>query len=321
LQIYEKLITFARKFSKIVMEETKIKTDSVKAWLLAARPKTLSGAAVPVMIGGALAYTDVDSYFDADFSWLAFLLCLLFAFAMQIDANFINDFFDFANGADDAETRLGPRRACAQGWVKLDSMKRAIAATTCIACIVGLPLAWYGGMEMVLIGILSVVFAFLYTTFFSYRGLGDILVLVFFGIVPVCCTYYVQLHTITWQVFLASLACGMVIDALLIVNNFRDRDNDRLSGKNTIIVKLGPEAGLQLYAGVGVGAVILGGTFWLNGHLLAFLFPFIYLLLHILTYLKIKRIYQGKALNLCLGETARNIFIYGLCVSIGLLLI
>jgi 1,4-dihydroxy-2-naphthoate octaprenyltransferase len=105
------------------------------------------------------------------------------------------------------------------------------------------------------------------------------------------------------------------------VNNFRDRDNDRLSGKNTIIVKLGPEAGLQLYAGVGVGAVILGGTFWLNGHLLAFLFPFIYLLLHILTYLKIKRIYQGKALNLCLGETARNIFIYGLCVSIGLLLI
>ena len=81
------------------MEETKIKTDSVKAWLLAARPKTLSGAAVPVMIGGALAYTDVDSYFDADFSWIAFLLCLLFAFAMQIDANFINDFFDFANGA------------------------------------------------------------------------------------------------------------------------------------------------------------------------------------------------------------------------------
>ena len=303
------------------MEETKIKTDSVKAWLLAARPKTLSGAAVPVMIGGALAYTDVDSYFDAHFSWIAFLLCLLFAFAMQIDANFINDFFDFANGADDAETRLGPRRACAQGWVKLDSMKRTIAATTCIACIVGLPLAWYGGMEMVLIGILSVVFAFLYTTFFSYRGLGDILVLVFFGIVPVCCTYYVQLHTITWQVFLASLACGMVIDALLIVNNFRDRDNDRLSGKNTIIVKLGPKAGLQLYAGVGVGAVILGGTFWLNGHLLAFLFPFIYLLLHILTYLKIKRIYQGKALNLCLGETARNIFIYGLCVSIGLLLI
>ena len=304
------------------MEETIIKTDSPKAWLLAARPKTLSGAAVPVMIGVALAYTDATAFYEeGTFSWTAALLCLLFAFAMQIDANFINDFFDFANGTDDVETRLGPRRACAQGWVKLDSMKKAIAATTCIACVIGLPLVLYGGLEMILIGALCVVFAFLYTTFFSYQGLGDLLVLVFFGLVPVCCTYYVQLHTITWQVFLASLACGLVIDALLIVNNFRDRDSDREAGKNTIIVRLGAEAGLQLYLGVGIGAVILGATFWMNGHLLAFLFPVIYLLLHILTYLKIKRIYQGKALNLCLGETARNIFIYGLCVSIGLLLI
>ena len=304
------------------MEEPVIKTNSAKAWLLAARPKTLSGAAVPVMIGVSLAYTDALAFYEeGTFSWTAAILCLLFAFVMQIDANFINDFFDFANGTDDVETRLGPRRACAQGWVKLDAMKKAIAATTCIACVIGLPLAYFGGLEMILIGILCVVFAFLYTTFFSYKGLGDLLVLVFFGIVPVCCTYYVQLHTVTWQVFLASLACGLVIDAMLIVNNFRDRDNDREAGKNTIIVKLGAEAGLQLYLAVGIGAVILGGTFWMNGHVLAFLFPLLYLLMHIFTYLRIKRIYQGKALNQCLGETARNIFIYGLCVSIGLLLV
>ena len=302
-------------------EERKIKTDSAKAWLLAARPKTLSGAAVPVMIGVALVWVDAPQYDGEPFSWLAALLCLLFSFAMQIDANFINDFFDFANGTDDVETRLGPRRACAQGWVKLDSMKRAIALTTCLACVIGLPLAWFGGLEMILVGILCVVFAFLYTTFFSYQGLGDWLVLVFFGIVPVCCTYYIQLHTVTWQVFLASLACGMVIDALLIVNNFRDRDNDRLAGKDTLIVKLGPEAGLQLYLGVGIGAIILGFTFWMNGHILASLLPLIYFILHLFTWLKIKRIYQGKALNLCLGETARNIFIYGLCVSIGLILV
>jgi 1,4-dihydroxy-2-naphthoate octaprenyltransferase len=86
-------------------------------------------------------------------------------------------------------------------------------------------------------------------------------------------------------------------------------------------VRLGAKAGLQLYIGVGVGAMILGATFLLNGHLLAFVFPFIYLVLHLMTYLKIKQIYQGKALNLCLGETARNIFIYGVCVSLGLLLI
>ena len=115
------------------MEEAIIKTNSLKAWLLAARLKTLSGAAVPVMIGAALAWQDAKQYDGDVFSWTAALLCLLFSFAMQIDANLINDFFDFVNGSDDAETRLGPRRACAQGWVTLDAMKKAIALTTCAA--------------------------------------------------------------------------------------------------------------------------------------------------------------------------------------------
>ena len=297
-----------------------IETDSVKAWLLAARPKTLAGAAVPVMIGASLAYVDVAQYEHGAFRWLAAVLCFLFAFIMQVDANFINDFFDFTNGADDSETRLGPRRACAQGWVKLDSMKRAIALTTCLACLVGLPLVWYGGLEMILIGLLCLVFCFLYTTHMSYMGLGDVLVLVFFGVVPVCISYYIQLHTCTWQVFLASLACGLVIDGLLIVNNFRDRDNDRAVGKNTLVVRIGDKASLALYLGVGVTACLTGLVFWLNGHVLAFVLPLLYLVLHVFTYLKIKRIHQGKALNLCLGETARNIFVYGLTVAAGVLL-
>ena len=297
-----------------------IETDSAKAWLLAARPKTLSGAAVPVMIGVSLAYVDAAQYVDGAFSWVAAVLCLLFAFIMQVDANFINDFFDFTNGADDSETRLGPRRACAQGWVKLDSMKRAIALTTCLACLVGLPLVWYGGLEMILIGLLCLVFCFLYTTHMSYLGLGDVLVLVFFGVVPVCISYYIQLHTCTWQVFIASVACGLVIDGLLIVNNFRDRDNDRAVGKNTLVVRIGDKASLALYFGVGVVACLMGLVFWLNGHVLAFVLPLLYLVLHVFTYLKIKRIHQGKALNHCLGETARNIFVYGLTVAAGLLL-
>ena len=303
------------------MNETpNIKTNSLKAWLLAARPKTLTGAAVPVMIGLALAWVDAREYVEGTFSWIAATLCLLFAFIMQIDANFINDFFDFVNGADDKETRLGPQRACAQGWVKLDSMKKAIALTTCIACAVGLPLVFYGGLEMVLIGLLCVAFCFLYTTSLSYLGLGDVLVLVFFGIVPVCITYYIQLHTCTWQVFLASIACGLVIDALLLVNNFRDRDNDRAVGKNTLVVRIGEKASLGLYFGVGVAACLIGTVFWMNGHVLAFLLPLLYLVLHMFTYLKIKRIHQGKMLNVCLGETARNIFVYGLTVAVGLLL-
>lgn len=303
------------------MKELNVKTDSVKAWLLAARPKTLSGAAVPVMIGVSLAYIDAQAYETGTFRWVAAMLCLLFAFVMQIDANFINDFFDYVKGTDDTETRLGPKRACAQGWVRLASMKRAIALTTCLACAIGLPLILFGGLEMVLVGLFCVLFCFLYTTHLSYMGLGDVLVLVFFGIVPVCVSYYVQMHTVTWQVFLASVACGLVIDGLLIVNNFRDRDTDREAGKKTIIVRLGGEAGLKLYLGVGIAAVAIGVTFIVNGHPLAFWLSLIYLVLHVMTYLRMKRIGHGKALNLCLGETARNIFIYGLAVAVGVLLV
>ena len=303
------------------MQENNIKQDSFKAWLLAARPKTLSGAAVPVMIGIALAWSDAKLLGAGVFSPTAALLCLLFAFIMQIDANFVNDFFDYARGNDDATTRLGPLRACTQGWVKVDSMKRMIATTTCLACLVGLPLIWYGGMEMIAVGVLCVVFCFLYTTHLSYMGMGDVLVLVFFGIVPVCCTYYVQLHTLTWQVFIASIACGLVIDGLLIVNNYRDRDNDRRDGKQTLVVKIGSRATENLYLALGITATLLGIVFWMNGHVLAFVMPLIYLLLHVYTWQKMRRINHGRQLNECLGETARNIFIYGLCIALGLLLI
>ena len=303
------------------MNEENVIKNSPKAWLLAARPKTLSGAAVPVMIGVALAWVDAQA-FDADvFSPLAAILCLLFAFIMQIDANFVNDFFDYVRGNDDASTRLGPLRACTQGWVSIDAMKQAIASTTVATCIVGLPLIYYGGLEMILVGLVCIVFCFLYTTHLSYIGMGDMLVLVFFGIVPVCCTYYVQLHTVTWQVFLASVACGLVIDGLLIVNNYRDRYNDQQDGKQTLVVKIGAEATEWLYLALGITACAIGVVFWTNGHILAFILPFIYLLLHVFTWLKMRRINYGRQLNECLGETARNMFIYGLCIALGLLLI
>jgi 1,4-dihydroxy-2-naphthoate octaprenyltransferase len=303
------------------MEEKNVKQDSFKAWLLAARPKTLTGAAVPVIIGLVLAWTDAREYGDDVFSYFAAALCLLFALTMQVDANFVNDFFDYAKGNDDAETRLGPLRACTQGWVKIDSMKRAIASTTILACVIGLPLVYYGGLEMLLVGALCVLFCFLYTTHLSYIGMGDVLVLVFFGIVPVSITYYVQLHTVTWQVFWASIACGLVIDGLLIVNNYRDRDNDKRDGKKTLVVKIGAKATEWLYLTLGIVAVLIGGVFWWSGHVLAFVLPFIYLVLHTFTWLKMRRIKEGRALNECLGETARNMLVYGLCVAIGLLAI
>ena len=302
------------------MDPKTVKRNSLKAWILAARPKTLTGAAVPVMIGLALAWVDAKGYEGDVFRPVAAVLCLLFAFIMQIDANFINDFFDYIKGTDDRETRLGPERACTQGWVTIDAMKQAIALTTCLACVVGLPLVWYGGIEMILVGITCVLFCFLYTTHLSYVGMGDLLVLVFFGLVPVSITYYVQLHTFTAEVIVASLACGIVIDALLLVNNFRDRDTDRMAGKQTLVVKIGAEATLRLYLAVGIVACTMGSMFWLNGRLLAFVFPFVYLILHVFTWLHMKQIWQGRELNKCLGETARNIFIYGLLVALGILL-
>lgn len=296
-----------------------IKKNSFRAWLLASRPKTLTGAAVPVMTGTAFALT--DSHFNIRI--VPTILCFLFAFVMQIDANFVNDYFDFIKGNDD-NTRLGPERACAKGWIEAKVMKRALVYTTLIGCLIGLPLVYWGGLTMILIGLLCVVFCFLYTTYLSYRGMGDLLVLVFFGIVPVCLTYYLAMPTdmpkFTWEVFVSSLMCGMVIDTLLIVNNYRDIDNDRRVGKNTLVVKLGAELSRWLYLMIGIIACTSGIIFIIRGYYLPFALPLIYLILHVRTYKRMVEIDKGKELNLILGETARNIFIYGLLLSAGIIL-
>lgn len=295
--------------------EVKVLPGSPKAWMLAARPKTLTGAAVPVMIGLSLAFADVGGSFKI----LPAVLCLLFALVMQVDANFINDYFDFIRGNDD-EARLGPRRACAQGWVSPRQMVCAIAVTTAIACAIGLPLIIYGGVEMLLIGALCVLFCFLYTTSLSYLGLGDLLVLVFFGIVPVCIVYYLQSGTVTFEAFMASLACGFVIDTLLLVNNYRDIEGDERAGKRTLVVRLGARRGRMAYLLSGVTAVLLGVMFAVFGHWLASVLQVAYLALHYAAYRRMVKINKGKALNAVLGITARNMFVYGLLVSVGFLL-
>ena len=297
------------------MDKEIIRKNSFKAWLLAARPKTLTGASVPVMIALAMAYTDLQGN---GFRIIPAVLCALFAFVMQIDANFVNDYFDFISGKDD-EQRLGPARVCAMGWIDVAKMKVGIVITTVIACIIGLPLVVYGGVEMILVGALCVVFCFLYTTLLASRGLGDLLVLVFFGIVPVCATYYLQTDTCTWVVFLASLACGLVIDTLLVVNNFRDIDNDRRAGKKTLIVMIGADKGRLLYLWLGIIASLMGVVFAVYGQYWTPLLPTVYLIMHIATYRRMVKIGSGRQLNLVLADTARNMFVYGLTLSLGLL--
>ena len=296
--------------------EEEVRLNSPRAWLLAARPKTLSGAAVPVMVALSMAWCDLSG---TGFKVLPAILCLLFAFIMQIDANLVNDYFDYRKGTDD-EQRLGPKRACAQGWVTLSAMRRAIALTTAAACAVGIPLVLYGGWWMVVIGVLCVVFCFLYTTHLSYLGLGDVLVLLFFGIVPVGATYFLQTGRMTLEVFTASVACGLVIDTLLVVNNYRDRDNDRRTGKNTLVVRIGARATERLFPALGITACLLGVVYWAYGHFWAFLLPVVYLSLHLVTSERMKTIGKGFGLNKILGENARNMFIYGILLSIGFLL-
>lgn len=294
-----------------------VKTNSVKAWLLATRPKTLSAAAVPVMIGTAFAWRNTSEQFN----WIPAILCLLFAWIMQIDSNLVNDYFDFKKGNDD-ETRLGPKRACSEGWITSDAMVWGILITTLLGCMTGIPLILYGGLEMVMVGIACVVFCFLYTTLFSYHGLGDILVLLFFGIIPVCCTYYVcmPLHQQipTGEVIASSIACGLAIDALLIVNNYRDIDNDRSNGKITLAVRLGENKTRRLYESIGYIAagimiiLVFFDLYQIDKFIPTYAIYLIYIILHRQSYQEMKRINKGAKLNQVLGLTARNILVFGL---------
>lgn len=289
-----------------------LKPDTFQAWILAARPKTLTAASIPVMIGCALAEA------HGHFQLIPAILCFLFAFLMQIDANFINDLYDYLKGSD-REDRLGPERACAQGWITPKDMKKGIILTTLLAALCGIGLLFYSGWEMIPVGIACLVFAYLYTTL-AYKGWGDILVLVFFGLVPVGCTYYVMAHTWNGAVIIASLACGLVIDTLLTLNNFRDREQDAISGKRTLMVRFGAKAGLILYFLLGLIACWLCFYFIGERKLWASILPQIYLLIHILTTVRMARIGKGKALNVILGETSRNMFLFGILLSAGLLL-
>lgn len=293
------------------MEE--IKRNSLHAWILAARPKTLAGAATPVLVGTALAYA------DGQFQWLPALVCFLFAGLMQIAANFINDLFDFLKGTD-REDRLGPERACAQGWISPGAMKKGILFTVMLACFIGSILLIYAGWQLILVGLLCIVFAFFYTTGpypLSYNGWGDALVIVFFGFVPVGGTYYVQALQWTPDVTVASLICGLIVDTLLVVNNYRDREADARSGKRTVVVRFGESFGRYLYLLLGVVAAIL--TLYLTGFSIpGILTAAIYLFLHMLTWKKMVKIHSGKKLNSILGETSRNMLFMAILISISL---
>lgn len=298
-----------------------VKKNSLRAWLLAMRPKTLTGALVPVILGTALASS------DGQLDIAAACLCAVFACVMQIAANFINDLFDFLKGSDRAD-RLGPKRACAEGWISPAAMKRGILLTVVLGVCTGVALLIYtapalplGGWELIVIGIACVAGAFLYTLRLAYMGWGDLLVLLFFGLVPVGATYYVQAHALTANSLVLGLAAGLAVDTLLVVNNYRDREQDAISGKRTLIVRFGEPFGRYLYLLMGLLAGLLPLWFVVEGklHFNEYLWTMgIYLALHMLTWKELANIRQGKELNAVLGETSRNMLIFALLLAIVL---
>lgn len=296
------------------MNEDNVRTNSLKAWILASRPKTLTAALVPVIMACALANH------AGCFRWFPAVVCMVFAALMQIASNLINDLYDYLKGSDRREDRLGPRRAVTEGWITVRAMRIGIIAVIVPACVAGCLLVGQAGLWLVVVGALCVVFAFLYTTVLSYLGLGDVLVVVFFGLVPVCATYYIMAGALPAEVVLCSLASGIVTDTLLTLNNYRDRDADRRSGKRTLIVTFGERFGLVFYLLLGVVSCLLALSLLFFGMKAAALLPLLYLLPHIRTWLRMKAIRSGRALNRILGLTSRNILIFSLLLSAGIVI-
>jgi 1,4-dihydroxy-2-naphthoate octaprenyltransferase len=285
----------------------------LRAWLLAARPKTLSAAAVPVMIGSALAAHEPPGV-----SWAMFAFALIGALLIQIATNFINDALDFKKGADTGE-RLGPIRVTQAGLLAPDDVLRAAWASLFGAALCGIPLIYRGGWPMLVIGLASIAGAYLYTGGpypLAYHGLGEIFVLIFFGFVAVGGTFYAHALQLTQSALLGGLAAGALATVLIVINNLRDVDGDRLSRKLTTVVRFGEtfartEIVLFALLPFAVAAIIarMRNQWWLMLTLLALPLAFVL----------IRRVHvsRGRELNRCLALAGALQWLFGILFVLG----
>ncbi|MCF8306349.1 MAG: 1,4-dihydroxy-2-naphthoate polyprenyltransferase [Ignavibacteriales bacterium] len=295
---------------------TAIKLSQAQIWFLASRPKTLLAAVVPVIIG-----TSVASY-SGKLDLLPAIVSLICSILIQTGTNFVNDLYDFYSGAD-RKDRVGPLRVVSNGLVSPETMKLAIYLVFGLSFLLGMYLVYNAGWFILFIGILSILAGYAYTAGpypLAYNGLGDIFVFIFFGFIGTVGTFYVQALEITPFAIWASVPAGALITNILVVNNYRDIKQDKLSGKNTLAVKFGETFSRIQYLGFMFVSymvpVIVFFTF--KNNLLIFL-PFLSLPLAIRL---IKMIFslKGKDLNKTLELTAKLSAIYGTLFSIGILL-
>jgi 1,4-dihydroxy-2-naphthoate octaprenyltransferase len=293
--------------------------DSVrlKVWIDAARPKTLAAAFVPVLVGAVLAMQD-NAFHPA-----ATLVAMMCAFLIQIGTNFANDYFDYINGADTGE-RIGFERATAGGLIPAATMKTATVVTMSMAFLLGLYLVWHAGWMILILGVVSLVCGILYTGGpfpLGYNGLGDVFVFIFFGIVAVMGTYYVNALTWSEASFWASLAIGALSTNILVVNNLRDVEQDGPAGKNTLGVLFGENILRWEYLLMLALALAIPPHFYFRlGYGLSIFLPYLSLPL---AWILIKKVWNEKdkrRLNKTLEQTARFMFVFGTLFSLGILL-
>src|SRR3989338_414810 len=288
--------------------------SSIKYWLLAIRPKTLPAAVAPVLMGTAMAFGDgIEDVVTA-------LVCLLTALLLQIGTNLANDYYDCQRGADTLE-RVGPTRVTQAGLIPPGQVKAAFIGVFALAALASICLVTRGGWPIAALASLAILSGIFYTAGhypLGYLGLGDILVFIFFGPVAVAGTYYVQSLELNSAIIFAGFAPGLMSVAILTVNNLRDIDSDRKSGKNTLAVRFGRGFALSeyLFCVLGAGIVPVFIYMFIEDHL-----PLLACVLIILAVVPtIKTVLtrtEGVALNAALAATARLLLAYSVLFSIG----
>jgi 1,4-dihydroxy-2-naphthoate polyprenyltransferase len=287
---------------------------SLRIWIEAARLRTLPAAIIPVMIGTALAKAHGHEHYGKGG------ICLLFALLVQIGTNFANDYFDFMKGADTA-ARVGPRRAVAAGLISPKTMLLATALVLFAAFLVGLLLVKEGGWMLLPIGVVSIVCAIAYTGGpfpLGYNGLGDLFVFIFFGLVAVDTTFFVQAGHIATDVTSCAAAIGLLAANILVANNYRDMETDAVAGKKTLVVRFGRKFAVWQYALSVTFALLCPAGLFLYGYRWPVLLP---LLLSPWAVTLTRRLGHsrepGEQIAL-LGATAKFLAMFGILLSAGI---
>ena len=284
---------------------------------MAARPRTLPAAIAPVLVGTALAgWLHV-------FHPLRFVAALFGAIFIQIGTNLSNDYSDARRGAD-TEDRLGPVRVTAGGLVPPRQVLIATYLTFGLAVLAGVYLIVVAGWVLLLIGVASIAAGVLYTGGprpYGYEGLGEVFVFLFFGIVAVAGSFFVQLRHLRWEAFALAVPVGLIAAAILVVNNTRDIDTDRRAGKRTLAVRMGRERSRAFYATIVLLAYVLAPVTWIFGPLKPWLLLSWLSLPLALKVIRIVRDHSdGPSLNVALARTGQLQLLFCLLLSGGLLL-